>query len=77
LQGTDVTALFPKKYADIHKEGKIFFRFMLAKDTNKLQKRTGMSFLMDAQGFIISFTLKIRMIIDDWGELFLLILAQK
>jgi hypothetical protein len=48
LLGADVLSLFPKKYADLHRGGHIFNRFMLANDTNKLQKRTGMSYLLDA-----------------------------
>jgi hypothetical protein len=67
----------PRKFAGMHENGDIFKLFLRPTDRTNLSNRHGRVYYLNSKGFLVPFLVKIRLMIDDDGQVFIVMLSKK
>jgi hypothetical protein len=77
LIGMEVINLMPIKYQALHQKGRIFGKFKTPFDQTGLSNKVGTVLFLNKRGLILQFLMKIRVVVDSQGEIFLVVLARE
>jgi hypothetical protein len=76
LVGVDVVNLLPRKYRYLHRGGSLFKHFHKPFDQGNLTGKIGTAMFLNKRGYLVMLQIKIRLIIDATGEIFIVILGR-
>lgn len=76
LRHADITQLIPTKYAAKHENGTIFHGFLRPINTLQLKNKVGLAYFLHKESYILPFLVKIRIIIDESGEIYMVVMGK-